>query len=238
MKILDLAIAALVVVAIGAQPALADDCHPEIDLQQPQYTLGYGSLMEDQSKRRTVANAGPNLPVRVTGYRRGWIDPGRGPGPQTTYLGIRPEQGASMNAALYLLPDRQEIAHTDAREYVYCRHLVPRDRVTMLDGKPLPDGQVWVYVTPAANLGAPSPETPIVQSYVDIFIHGCLEMEDRYQLPGFAAECITSTHGWSPHWVNDRIYPRRPFIYRPAASRIDRLLQAHLPAIFPQIRIE
>ena len=99
-------------------------------------------------------------------------------------------------------------------------------------------GACILHVSPESHVGAATPDTPIVQSYVDIFVNGCLELQDRYGLDGFARECIDSTAGWSAHWVNDRIYPRRPFIYRKNAVRIDRLLQAALPEIFPQIRIE
>jgi len=38
--------------------------------------------------------------------------------------------------------------------------------------------------------------------------------------------------------MNDRIYPRRPFIYQPKAGRIDQLLKEHLPQYFQHIRIE
>ena len=230
--------AAGVALCIIALPAAADDCHPAPDHDQPQYTLVYGSLMETESKDRTVKDAGPNLPVRVTGFRRGWIDPGTDPGPQPVYLGVRPDADASMNAVIYRLDDPRDIDRTDAREYIYCRSLVPPAQLEMLGGQTRPNGQVWLYVTPESHVGAATPDTPIVQSYVDIFVNGCLELQDRYGLDGFARECIDSTAGWSAHWVNDRIYPRRPFIYRKNAVRIDRLLQAALPEIFPQIRIE
>ena len=46
------------------------------------------------------------------------------------------------------------------------------------------------------------------------------------------------TTGWSEHWVNDRIYPRRPFVHQPRAGEIDRLLSASLPELFGRIRLE
>ena len=36
---------------------------------------------------------------------------------------------------------------------------------------------------------------------------------------------MLTTTGWNANWVNDRIYPRRPFIYAPGASAIDKILQ-------------
>lgn len=39
-------------------------------------------------------------------------------------------------------------------------------------------------------------------------------------------DCTGSTPSGSQYWVNDRLYPRRPFIYQPNASRIDAALKA------------
>jgi hypothetical protein len=99
----------------------------------------------------------------------------------------------------------------------------------MLDGRSEPPGgEYWAYIS---NLDSPlkdnlpSPHFPIVQSYVDICINGCLEIEGKYPAAkNFTATFIETTHNWSKYWVNDRIYPRRPFIYRPTASQIDKAL--------------
>jgi len=50
--------------------------------------------------------------------------------------------------------------------------------------------------------------------------------------------CLATTRDWSEHWVNDRIYPRRPFIYQPRSRQIDSLLAQQLPQYFSRIRIE
>jgi hypothetical protein len=67
----------------------------------------------------------------------------------------------------------------------------------------------------------------MVQSYVDICINGCLELESLYRgvKGSFTQEFIRTTTGWNANWVNDRIYPRRPFIYAPNASAIDKALK-------------
>jgi hypothetical protein len=65
-----------------------------------------------------------------------------------------------------------------------------------------------------------------VQSYVDICIHGCLEVEGKYPTAtGFTQDFIATTDEWNRFWVNDRLYPRRPFIFQPAADQIDGALQ-------------
>ena len=84
----------------------------------------------------------------------------------------------------------------------------------------------------------PTANYPIVQSYVDIFIRGCINIEDKFKIKHFAIDCIQSTDQWSNHWVNDRIFPRRPSFYEPYASRIDALLKENLPEQFDHIKIE
>ena len=221
--------------------ARADDCHPKIDDSVPQYIIGYGSLMETASKRRTAPDTGANLPVRVTGFQRAWNATGSQVGFSTTYLGVLAKQDAPMAAALYRVFEASDIGATDDREAFYCRDAVKPDQVRMLDGSATPrDGEIWIYVNKPDSVAPPSDRFPIVQSYVDIFINGCLELEARATKANetFSEECITTTDGWSEHWVNDRLYPRRPFIHQPNASKIDALLDRMLPDLFKQIRIE
>jgi hypothetical protein len=74
----------------------------------------------------------------------------------------------------------------------------------------------------------PSSEHPIVQSYVDVCLDGCLEIEAMYPLArqaNFAEQFVKTTSNWQPPWINDRIYPWRPFVYVPRASQIDALIQ-------------
>jgi hypothetical protein len=49
-----------------------------------------------------------------------------------------------------------------------------------------------------------------------------------------------SCHDVNPkHWINDRIYPWRPFVYVPRAFAIDALIQQVLgPAMFAQITLK
>jgi hypothetical protein len=90
---------------------------------------------------------------------------------------------------------------------------------------------VYVFLSNQESISetkAPTRQIPMVQSYVDICINGCLELEALYRTVkrSFTEEFIRKTSGWNEFWVNDRIYPRRPFIYSPNASAIDKDLQA------------
>ncbi len=217
----------------------ANECRPGVDPGRPQFVLGYGSLMEDASRKRTAPRAGPAHPVELSGFRRGWFERGDSVGFSTTYLGVRPDARSRMNAVVYAV-DAGELAATDARESSYCRANVPPAHIATRDESfALPaDAQAWIYVTDPRRVAPPDARYPIVESYVDLFLSGCFEQEERFHLEGFARECIATTSGWSEHWVNDRIFPRRPFVYQPRAHEIDRLLSSTLPRYFDRIRLE
>ena len=237
-----LAVLSLMLIGLSGGSGLADEaCHPKIDPKVPQYVIGYGSLMENASKARTAPNTGANLPVMVTGYERSWHLRGSGVGFGTTYLGVQVKAGAPMVAALYREFAGQDILDTDQREIYYCRDEVDPGALRMLDRSAVPEiGQIWIYVSKPEAVDPPNADYPIVQSYVDIFITGCLQVAERVvgQNEDFARQCITTTSGWSPYWVNDRLLPRRPFIHQPNASEIDRLLSENVPDAFNMIRIE
>lgn len=217
----------------------ASECNAPIDPGRPQYIVGYGSLMQDESRKRTSPQAGPAHPIEVSGYRRGWFEQGSPVGFSTTFLGVVQDRESRMNAVMYEVKP-SELADTDARERSYCREAVPLADVRLLDPgfTPTPKAQIWIYVTRGPSVALPNARYPIVQSYVDIFLSGCLEQEQRFRVAGFAQQCIATTSGWSEHWVNDRIYPRRPFVYQPRAREIDTLLSKELPGYFSRIRIE
>lgn len=243
MNHLKFALAALALLAPAT--AMAQDiCHPAIDPTKTQYIVGYGSLMETASKERSTPDAGPNHPVLVKGYQREWNTKGDEIGFSTTYLGVTIDDAATMNAAIYITPKVSDITATDKREVYYCRNAVSVDAITMLDGTTMQgDSQIWVYYNKPDSRVPPSARWPIVQSYVDIFINGCMELQAQVTTPvgnaSFAEQCVLTTNGWSQHWVNDRIYPRRPFIYRKGAGKIDQLLHDTLPdGVFDAIRIE
>ena len=257
ISVLGASLSSLLIAGVGHA---ADDCHPDFDASLPQFIVGYGSLMEEASKRRTAPDTGLNRPVLVRGFQRAWNARGNEIGFSTTYLGVdapktedeRKVAGEDtddplMYAAVYQDFSADGIAGTDQRETFYCRYPVSYDKIELLDGWRFPENaQVWIYALPRGHEGElPNVRWPIVQSYVDIFLTGCLDLAqrvDRNLYPGlnFANECIETTNGWSADWVNDRIYPRRAFIYQPNASTIDRLLHAagKTEALFEKISIE
>ncbi|MEN9917112.1 MAG: hypothetical protein RLY40_1044 [Pseudomonadota bacterium] len=223
------------------QPALANNdcaCHPPINSHSHQYIIGYGSLIETASKNATDPHSGENKPVWVEHYQRGWFSKGLADGYSTTYLGVIKNKHARFNGTIFNLPSASSFKNYDAREKYYCRVLVAPDDIHLLTGKKLPQGQFWIYALKPELLAPPSVRYPIVESYVDIFLAGCLEIEKKYHLSNFAAACVNTTSDWSVNWVNDRIYPRRPSLYQPHALAIDRLLQKQIPQFFQRIKLE
>ena len=239
-KILDLTVT-LACLVVASAPARASDggCGEPLDTVRPQYIVGYGSLMQDDSRQRTSPKAGPAHPVEVEGYRRGWFSRTSAAGFGSTYLGVQSEPKHHINAVVYQVSPA-EVDATDKRESLYCRVAVDMSDIRPLERGwgPERDAQAWIYLSLPKTVAAPDARNPIVQSYVDIFVSGCLEQEQRSGLSGFSQECLATTDGWSEHWVNDRIHPRRPFAYQPQASQIDGLLSRQLPRYFSRIRIE
>ena len=81
--------------------------------------------------------------------------------------------------------------------------------VEILTGGSTQKGKVWIYVNDfkpgELEKSLPTPQFPIVESYVDICLTGCLQIEQGFPDAGdFASEFITSTQKWSKYWENDR----------------------------------
>ena len=110
-------------VALAATPLWASEeiCFPKIETENPQYIVGYGSLMETASKLRSSPTAGLSRPVRITGYQRAWNTRGDEIGFSTTYLGVVQDAEAEMVAAIYLDPNASDIEGTDVISEPRCQ---------------------------------------------------------------------------------------------------------------------
>lgn len=187
------------------------------------------------------------FPIKVAGFLRGWFARTEPAGLSTTFLGCIENQNSHVNGVIYEVTSR-ELSITDKWEKRYTRVKIPIANVEDYSGKIDMASNIWIYInsfpdTDSLKASLPSNEFPIVQSYVDICINGCLETESQFpkaKEDGFTVDFIQSTQYWSKYWVNDRIYPRRPFIYRPNAYQIDQLLIDNLPdkRLFEQIYFE
>jgi hypothetical protein len=215
-------------VAAVSRAAAEDPAKPPVQ----KYIFGYGSLIQIESRTRTVPKAFAAAPAIVKGITRGWYYQGESPSWSPTFLGAVVKDDATINGVIYPVSD-EELKANDAREADYDRKPVLRSNIKLLDGRPdAPEGEYFFYANKPGSPKPVSAEHPIVQSYVDICVDGCLEIEAMYPLAKeacFAEQFIKSCTGWSTPWLNDRIYPYRPFIYMPRASQIDALLRKFLP---------
>lgn len=211
------------------------------------YIFGYGSLIERESRLRTTPNAKAVFPVQVNGFKRGWFARTNVSGLTTTFLGCVEDLGSHTNGVIYEV-NENDLLETDKRERGYERIKINFKDIEDYSSQLDRSATVWIYANKFTNdkipeSNFPSKDFPIVQSYVDICLNGCLEIEAAFPIAkenNFAIDFIKSTKYWSKFWVNDRIYPRRPFIYRPTAYKIDRLLQENLSdkTLFNQIYFE
>lgn len=209
------------------------------------FIFGYGSLIETESRLRDAPKAKVAFPAVAHGFQRGWCArmPETLASISPTYLGCFPKDDASINGVIYQVTEA-ELEATDKREKGY-----KRKQVLHIDEYyPVTESGdvVWIYVNDFEDILPPptvfpTKEFPIVQSYVDICINGCIEIENSFpkaKEDNFTVGFIHSTIGWNEFWANDRIYPRRPFMYRKNAFDIDKILKENLPDLFAKIYIE
>ena len=228
----------LLLLLLSSFISFALSCHPKINHHLPQYIIGYGSLIEEQSKKRTDPTAKENRPVLIKGYQRTWGVHSNFPGLNTTFLSVSKNKSSFFNGVIYQLSNPENIQQFDQREMIYCRKKLRIDEINLLSGTLPAQKQVWIYVPMKKYQQIPTYDYPIVQSYVDVFMRGCLQIEKQFKINNFAKNCIKTTAQWPNYWVNDRIFPRSPSLYEPYALKIDTLLKEILPQQFKHIKPE
>lgn len=181
------------------------------------YIFGYGSLVNSESRAASLKCQKSVVAARISpefGYKRVWNY--RGPG--FTALGlVKTENATSINGIIYGV-DESNMDILDEREKDYIRVEVPWELVESVDWMHLPkDGHLWIYVP--INCYPPSPNYPLLQSYIDTCVTGFLEYSEE-----FAIEFLETTEGWSPYWLNDRILARRPWVHFSQYKTVDKIL--------------
>ena len=145
-----------------------------------------------------------------------------------------------MNGVIYAV-NKEELNDTDKRESGYTREDIA-SQVEILSGGSVPKGEIYIYLNKfeegQREKSLPTrdfPDRAIVRRYLP---DRCLQIEKGFpDAAGFACEFIETTQKWSKYWENDRVHPRRAPFTVPAASKIDKLLEIHLPTLFAEIQL-
>lgn len=184
------------------------------------YIFGYGSLICQDSRSRTGIT-GDAQPIEVRGIQRKWSM--HSPEWPATAVSAHHSLDHLSNGVCFAV-DEANLPKFDAREQGYDRIRLPWPDVRSLDDQALPtDGILWAYV--GHHSGEPTPARPIMQSYLDVILNGCLDYGGT-----FTQRFTQTTELWQ-HLVDDRDNPQYP---RPLKSPerhqvIDQVLTSHLP---------
>jgi len=196
------------------------------------YIAGYGSLICAESRSRTGIGS-PAVPIEIEGIARRWSVPT--PEWQATAVGAHVDDNAT-TSAIYFEVDAENLKRFDAREQGYQRRLIPWEQVTIAadhgNTTELPKkGNLWIYVGDSAH--KPSKERPIMQSYLDVILNGCLAISES-----FAERFMLTTQHWQ-QLVDDRANPQYPRALNKKADteRFDAVIQNTLPELYGQRKL-
>ncbi len=179
-------------------------CHIQVNPSKPQYIIGYGSLMSESSKHDTYHSVGENSPILLNGYQRGWFARGLYHWHATTFLGAIDQPNQNMNAVIFKVSP-SVVGVFDKRERNYCRNQVNFADIKWLSHKlDVTNAQIWIYKPNHSIRLKPSKAYPIYQTYIDIFLQGCVELEKKFHLKEFSKNCVIKTTEWSKNIKNDR----------------------------------
>jgi gamma-glutamylcyclotransferase (GGCT)/AIG2-like uncharacterized protein YtfP len=163
------------------------------------YIFGYGSLIDQECRQHTFP-AKQAYAARLKGYARYWSALGQDA--DRSAVVIVEQDNTSVNGVLIPFDDRY-FEHLDERERGYQRVQIGLEQLQCLDV--LPDSEINVYTYVAPRHWQPKHNSPILQSYLDVCIRGCLHHSEDY-----ATEFLLSTGSWGEHWIDDRKRPQYP----------------------------
>lgn len=160
------------------------------------FFFGYGSLVNCDTH-----GFAPVYRARAQGWRRAWRATSAR---RLAFLTAIPDLDSRIEGLMAPVPDG-DWAALDEREYAYDRH----DAVHQIDHEaPLQAGagRIAIYAIAPERMTAPTPEHPILLSYLDVVIQGYL----RHFGEEGVARFIETTDGWEAPVLNDRAAPQYP----------------------------
>ena len=216
--------------------AMDTNCFPVLDKNKAQYVVAYGRFMHEALRSEALKRqANEQLPVWVSGFKRGWVTRVTSGG-KFTRLGVVPESGSILNGVLVRV-DSGIVNYYDRVEEHTCRTQLDHKQVTSMTGQVFPtNGEYWMFTTKKDSYHRPSSKYPILLSEVDEFLTGCIEQAKQFKLTNFPEECIDSTDFWSKHWVNDRERPMRGRLVQVNRTKVDDLLARMKGGLYEDLR--
>ncbi|MEH6444445.1 MAG: gamma-glutamylcyclotransferase family protein [Oceanospirillaceae bacterium] len=201
--------------------------------QTRHYIFGYGSLINSIS-RTVTGETGVAVAVKISGFVRYWSRISEDFGMSSVV--VVPEQGQACNGVLVEVPE-SELPSFDLRERGYQRVLVDAYQVEFysqaMDLKSQANTQVKVWLYQSQEVVSPCENHPVVFSYLDVIIAGCLEYS-----PQFCDDFMQLTQGWKHAMLNDRHNPRYPRVQKELDTQLlNKYIQKQAPISEQQIAI-
>lgn len=168
------------------------------------FIFGYGSLINSIS-RTVTGETGAAVAVKINGVSRYWSRISEDFGMSSVVV-VKDSQG-QCNGVLVEVPE-SELPAFDQRERGYQRVLVDAGDVSFYQHSiALDDAEseinIWLYQ--AQQVVVPCTNHPVVFSYLDVILSGCLEYSNE-----FCEDFVQLTKGWQHAMLNDRTAPRYP----------------------------
>jgi len=205
------------------------------------YVFGFGSIINTDTHAAWISGIsssskalqGQRAFIRSSfGYRRGWnFRSNTG----FTALGVTRDknEATDINGVLFRIP-HSTLEGFDRREVGYDRVELSREDFELI---PQTEGEgddkrndvildiqsnerVWFYVPQPSFCVEANENYPILQSYVDTVMQGCLEWGGE----DMASSFVATTSSWSLFFLNDTPSSRRPWLFRKEYNTIDRIL--------------
>ena len=189
-------------------PSPAYNCI-ELIMNDP-FFFGYGSLVN-----RKTHDYGQAHPAKIKGWRRAWR---RSPLRNLCFLTAVPDPDTTIEGLIAAVPNA-DWAALDIREHGYLRHEVTGH----VEHGTKHDPQIAIYAIAPKEHASPTPENPILLSYLDVVVQGYLT---EFGEDG-VARFFQTTDGWHAPIMNDRanpIYPRAQSLTKAQIGLIDEYI--------------
>ena len=202
------------------------------------YIFGYGSLINSHS-RKVTGETGRAVAVKVSGFARHWSNLSSGFGMSSVVVIVDPKE--TCNGVLIEV-DASELRSFDLREKGYKRVLIelaqveyynPADQLIVDQSSSCGKDTVKIWLYQADKVVAPCQAAPVVFSYLDVILAGCLEYSQQ-----FSDDFMSCTQGWQHAMLNDRQAPRYPRVQSELNTQLlNPLISLKAPLELSQISV-